>query len=83
LCWGCYNTPGVRDLYRSTSKFASRKVGLGHAPGRLPAEPTSAPPGSEAKVQVMCERAARRENLFHPDDAPLDMSLLAGKDGAA
>lgn len=23
LCWGCYNLPGVRDLYPSTSKFAT------------------------------------------------------------
>ncbi len=24
LCWGCYYTPGVRDLYPITSKFARR-----------------------------------------------------------
>jgi hypothetical protein len=83
LCWGCYYTPGVRDLYRSTSKYASKRVGLGYARGRLPDSPTSARPGSEEKIRVMMERAARRESLFRPDDAPLDMSLLAGKDGAA
>ena len=27
LCWSCYYTPGVRDLYPSTSKFARRGVG--------------------------------------------------------
>jgi hypothetical protein len=24
LCWGCYYTPGVRDLYPITSKFGKR-----------------------------------------------------------
>jgi hypothetical protein len=30
-----------------------------------------AAPGSEAKVQVLIERASRREALFHPDDATI------------
>lgn len=25
LCWGCYYTPGVLELYPSTSKFAKRR----------------------------------------------------------
>jgi hypothetical protein len=33
-----------------------------------PGEPTGAPPGSERKIRVMIERAARREALFHPLD---------------
>jgi hypothetical protein len=37
-------------------------------PGALPKEPTDAPPGSEQKILVMIERAARREQLFHPLD---------------
>jgi hypothetical protein len=37
-------------------------------PGALPKEPTDAPPGSEQKIRVMIERAARREQLFHPLD---------------
>jgi hypothetical protein len=36
--------------------------------GRLPQEPTPALPGSEQKIRVMTERAARREQLFHPMD---------------
>lgn len=38
--------------------------------GALPKEPTTAPPGSEEKIRVMTERAARREQLFHPLDGP-------------
>jgi hypothetical protein len=33
------------------------------------AEPTTAPPGSPEKVEVLVERARRRQPLFHPDDA--------------
>lgn len=39
----------------------------GRAP--LPAEPTEALPGTWEKQRVLAERAARRELLFHPDDA--------------
>jgi hypothetical protein len=39
-----------------------------HRPGCLPQEPTSALPGTEQKILVMMERAARREQLFHPLD---------------
>jgi hypothetical protein len=39
--------------------------------GAMPQEPTTAAPGSEAKVQVLMERASRRETLFHPNDATI------------
>lgn len=73
LCWSCYYKPAVRVLYPSTSKFARRGVGnfCGTAP--LPDLPTIAPPGSDAKIRVLSERAAQRRSLWHPDDA-----LLAG-----
>jgi hypothetical protein len=32
------------------------------------AEPTTAGPGTERKIEVMIQRAARREPLFHPLD---------------
>jgi hypothetical protein len=35
---------------------------------RLP-EPTDALPGSEAKTCVLEERARRKQQLFHPQDA--------------
>jgi hypothetical protein len=34
----------------------------------LPGEPTGAAPGSEEKIRVLIQRAARREPLFHPND---------------
>ena len=45
LCWSCYYTPGVRERYPSTSKFARRGVGnfCGNA---QPCEPTAALPGT-------------------------------------
>lgn len=38
------------------------------APECLPGEPTDAAPGSERKIRVLIERAARHEPLFHPQD---------------
>jgi hypothetical protein len=38
----------------------------------LPATPTQHEPGSEGKVAVLIERAARREALWHPGDAGMD-----------
>jgi hypothetical protein len=37
-------------------------------PGAVPREPTEALPGSEQKIRIMTERAARRQQLFHPLD---------------
>lgn len=34
-------------------------------------EPTAHPPGTLGKIAVLAARAARREPLFHPGDAPL------------
>jgi hypothetical protein len=67
LCWSCYYTPGVRERYPSTSKFARRGVGnfCGNA---QPCEPTEAPPGSAEKVAVLEERARMRQQLWHPLD---------------
>jgi hypothetical protein len=38
--------------------------------GAIPEEPTVALPGSEEKIQVMIQRASRRQRLFHPMDGP-------------
>lgn len=42
----------------------------------IPATPTDARPGSPGKIEVMAERMARRQYLHHPDDAPLDRSIV-------
>jgi|ERR1700730_16034537 hypothetical protein len=39
-----------------------------------PVEPTAALPGSEQKIRVMTERAARRQQLFHPMDGLVGQS---------
>jgi hypothetical protein len=72
LCWTCYYTPGVRDLYPSTSKFARRGVDDFNGKVKLPPCPTCAAPGSAEKVAILEERARQRVALFHPHDAPMD-----------
>jgi hypothetical protein len=69
LCWSCFYTPGVRDLYPPTSKFARQGVAADYNRNRLPAEPTGALPGTPRKVAVMEERALAGCALFHPLDA--------------
>jgi hypothetical protein len=71
LCWSCYYTPGLREKYPSTSKFARRGVDDFNGEPQLPATPTSAPPGSAEKVAVLMERAHLGLALWHPLDAPL------------
>jgi hypothetical protein len=39
-----------------------------HAAGREPAGPTTAAPGTAAKIEVMEARAKAGESLFHPAD---------------
>lgn len=69
LCFTCYHTPGVRELYPSHSKYARLGIGLGCKPSRKPAKPTLHPPGTPEKLAVMETRAGRNESLFHPKDA--------------
>jgi hypothetical protein len=68
LCWTCYYTPGVKNLHPSVSKFGRRGVG-GLNRNRLPDGPTDAPPGSEAKLAILAERARLNVSLWHPLDA--------------
>lgn len=68
LCWTCYNTDGVRELYPTLSKFGYRGVGCGNKNGKLAKRPTKQKCGSKQKIRLMSERAKRGESLFHPDD---------------
>lgn len=68
LCWSCYYTPGVKEQYPSTSKYAARGVGNGMRCAAPPPEPTAVPPGPD-KVAILAERAARGEQLFNDGDA--------------
>jgi hypothetical protein len=79
LCWSCYYTPGLRERYPSTSKFARRGVGNEYGRAELPPEPTSALPGTAEKVAVLEQRAQRHQALWHPYDAlRCSENLLAG-----
>ena len=84
LCWSCYYTPGVKDMYPSTSKYARRGLGnfSGNAP--LPDSPTTAAPGSPEKLAVLEKRARLKTAIFHPADAryegdPRPMEFLSSK----
>ncbi|HEV3263397.1 MAG TPA: hypothetical protein VG013_41565 [Gemmataceae bacterium] len=71
LCWSCYYTPGLRQLYPSTSKYAHTGedfCGLGEPPPG----PTSARPGSPEKVAILQQRARLHQRLWHPGDAAQD-----------
>ena len=77
LCWNCYYTPGVRELFPITSKFARRGIIDINGKRPLPTDPTRAMPGSAEKVLVLEERAHMKQNLWHPEDAPSDQPELA------
>ena len=68
LCNPCWKNADIRDEYPSLSPFGNRGSGLFnyHPP---PTVPTSALPGTEAKILVMQQRASMRQPLFDDRDA--------------
>ena len=81
LCWDCYYTPGVRDLYPITSKFGRRGSGVGNRRARPAAFPTNALPGSLEKILVLTQRAELRQDLWHPNDATWEGSRTLAQVG--
>jgi len=84
LCWSCYYTPGVKEMFPSTSKYARRGVGnfSGNAP--LPDSPTTAVPGTPEKLAILELRAKMKCAIFHPADAkyagdPRPLTFLRGR----
>lgn len=69
LCWSCYYTPGVKEMYPSTSKYARRGVGGGYGGLTPPVRPTHWPPGTPEKAAVLAERAEQMVSLWHEFDA--------------
>ena len=70
LCWRCYHTPGVRDLYREREDL-STAGGDGaweFTELPLPPEPTDAVPGSPEKLAVMQWRDEHGYQPHHPAD---------------
>lgn len=74
LCWTCYVKPGVRVSYPCTSKFGKFYTDFygGNDP---PPVPTTAAPGSPAKIAIMAHRAALKRSLWHPLDSTADPDL--------
>lgn len=73
LCWTCYYTPEVRDQYEPAAAPSNHR-GLGidvYAPD-VPPEPTTARPGTIAKLHVLMERLEAGYALWHPDDATFE-----------
>lgn len=68
LCWGCYGRPEVKGLYPTSDNRHNQK-GLGEHYPTSNSDPTTAPPGSLAKMKVLRKRLESREELFHPADA--------------
>ncbi|MFO0802012.1 MAG: hypothetical protein U0791_02660 [Gemmataceae bacterium] len=73
LCRACYGDPDVKRLFprlygENRAKYARRGAGNTTGPRPLP-EPTTAAPGSPAKLATLIERAERGFLLFHPADA--------------
>lgn len=69
LCWTCYYTPGLRECYHSGSKYARRGISNITGVQPPPAVPTTAPPGTLEKLDVLAERAKLKVALWHPMDA--------------
>lgn len=84
LCKGCFDTPGVRDVYPVRRIAAMNRCGCGLyvsgmvRPGgrQVPPEATTARPGSEEKILVLCERASLGQVLWHPDDNSCSVKRL-------
>lgn len=69
LCWTCYYSPAIRDLYEPTGKHGRRGIGNGYGGHRPPDAPTDALPGTPAKVAVLERRAEQMRSLWHQSDA--------------
>lgn len=81
LCWSCFYTPEVRELYPVSSKFARRGLGIGNSVVVPPPFPTTALPGTNEKIAILQQRALARQELFHPQDAPHGAALVPCRAG--
>ncbi|MFL5329157.1 MAG: hypothetical protein ACJ8C4_09580 [Gemmataceae bacterium] len=77
LCFKCYYTPGVPELYPSTSKWAHRGVPNFTGTRPLPEFKTAAEPGSPEKVEILIQRAAQHLQLWHPDDPTIPPDCIS------
>lgn len=84
LCTRCYCNARIRSEGKTREELEERVfqlqvTWLRRQPrgknGEVVVEPTKAPPGTEAKLRVMSERAALGVDLFHPLDAGMGAFL--------
>lgn len=73
LCRACHTNQTIRAQYAPVQACLSSN----HEPDffgghELPAEPTSARPGTEEKIAVMAERVQQRVSLHHPLDGRVE-----------
>ena len=68
LCWRCSTDPEAKRRFPSQSKYAPSPTERGNYRAPLPPQPTSTQPGSEERIRVLAERAAKGMQLFHPMD---------------
>lgn len=75
LCWTCFYDESVRSQYASKQTEHGRldRESTNITPPLAP-NPTSHPPGTEAKFAVLMERASAGYQLFHPADAKHDLA---------
>jgi hypothetical protein len=69
LCWICYYTPGLREQFASTSKFARGSPVKDSHRQRLEPTPTGTLPRTESKFAELARRAAAGLSLFSSADA--------------
>jgi hypothetical protein len=72
LCWSCYEDPVTRAKYAPAdpqgAHGATHATADFHGGRPLPAVPTSEPPGSWQKIELMAKRWAAGLHLHHPGD---------------
>lgn len=69
LCQVCYLDPNIRGLYADLERRKRDWSNGSGQPSRKRCKPTSAMPGTIAKVKVLMQRARDNQELWHPDDA--------------
>lgn len=75
LCRACYYDPAVRFLYGARKGFYPEVAEP--VPDFSGYEPTSFPPGTEDRIEVMRERVGRGVPLCHPLDAGYRERIIA------
>lgn len=68
LCWRCFYTPGLKELYPPTAPCGRRGHGMNGMKDPH-VKPTHHLPLTEEKMAVLEQRAANCQPLFSKDDA--------------